>query len=124
MECGVVVSKKTYFDVRIFNPYAKTNMETSLKETYHRQENDKRRLYEQRIIDIEYSSFVPLIFSATGGMSKITSSFYRHLAEKLSERHDKLFRYNGSLEMSSQFHFVDSAISATLDILILFQTRS
>ena len=33
--------EKTYFDVRVFNPYAKTNMETSLMKTYRRQENDK-----------------------------------------------------------------------------------
>ena len=38
------------------------------------------------MIDIEHSSFTPLIFSATGGMSKLTSNFYRHLAERLSEK--------------------------------------
>ena len=54
-----------------------------------RHENDKRRQYEQRVIQVEHSSFVPLVFSATGGMSKSTSNFYRHLALKLSMKRDE-----------------------------------
>ena len=44
--------------------------------------------YEQHtyILGIEHTSVVALIFSATGGMSKITSNFYKHLAEKLPEK--------------------------------------
>ena len=62
-------------------------METPLTKTYRRHENDKRRQYEQLILNVEHSSFVPLVFSATGGMSKLTSTFYRHLALKLSAKH-------------------------------------
>ena len=33
--------EKTYFDVRVINPFAKSNMETPLVETYHHHESDK-----------------------------------------------------------------------------------
>ena len=57
--------ERTFFDVRVFNPFAKSNMDTPLATTYRRHENDKRREYEQRVIQVEHSSFVPLVFSAT-----------------------------------------------------------
>ena len=52
--------ERTFFDVRVFNPFAKSNMDTPLATTYRRHENDKRRQYEQRVIQVEHSSFVPL----------------------------------------------------------------
>ena len=45
-----------------------------------------KRKYEQRVIEIEHASFIPLIFSLTGGKPNITSHFYRHLAEKIVEK--------------------------------------
>ena len=41
--------ERTFFDVRVFNPFAKSNMDTPLATTYRRHENDKRRQYEQRV---------------------------------------------------------------------------
>ena len=51
--------------------------------------DDMRMINEQRIIQVEHSSFVPLVFSATGGMSRSTSNFHCHLALKLSVKHDE-----------------------------------
>ena len=81
---------ETYFGFRIFNPFAKSNRKTPVAETCHRHEKEKCHKYEC-LIDIEHSSFTPLIFSATGGMSKLTSSFYMHLAEKLSKKIQSLY---------------------------------
>ena len=96
--------ERTFFDVRVFNPFAKSNMDTPLATTYRRHENDKRRQYEQRVIQVEHSSFVPLVFSATGGTSKSTSNFYRHLALKLST----LVCDTQSSTLSSQFRPITS----------------
>ena len=49
---GVWGGEKTYFNVRVFNPFSKSNTETPLSETYHRHENEKKRTYEQCVIDI------------------------------------------------------------------------
>ena len=35
--------EKTSFDVRVFNPFSKSNTEPSLSETYHRHENEKKK---------------------------------------------------------------------------------
>ena len=44
----------TFFDVRVFNPFAKSNMDTPFATTYRRHENDKHRQYEQCVIQVEH----------------------------------------------------------------------
>ena len=49
-------------------------------------EMEKRRCYEQRIHEVEHSSFIPLVFSAVGGMGTAASVFYKRLASMLAEK--------------------------------------
>ena len=65
---GVAGSKRHFFDVRVFNPSAQSNCATSLQSTYRKHEMEKKRHYEQRVLEVERSSFTPLVMSATGGM--------------------------------------------------------
>ena len=43
---------------------------------YRRHENEKRRAYQQRILEVEHGSFTPLVFSATGGMGPAATVTY------------------------------------------------
>ena len=83
--------ERTYFDVRVFNPYAISNRQSSLSTTYRTHEREKKRQYLQRIRDVEHSSFSPLVFSSTGGMAKEASVFYKRLASLLSELHEQAY---------------------------------
>ena len=51
--------QKAYFDVKVFNPLAPTYGSTSLPQCYRRAELEKRRMYEERIREIEHGSFTP-----------------------------------------------------------------
>ena len=42
--------------------------------------------YEQRVLEIEHSSFTPLVMSATGGMGPLATIFYKRLAAMLAEK--------------------------------------
>jgi hypothetical protein len=53
---------------------------------YHHHEQEKRRRYNERIREVEHTSFSPLVFSLTGGMSKATQIAYKRLANLLAER--------------------------------------
>ena len=35
---------------------------------YRMHENEKKRLYSRRVLDIEHGTFTPLVFTTTGGM--------------------------------------------------------
>ena len=77
--------ERTFFDVQVFNPNVRSNRPSSLPSLYRRHERQKRTKYEQRIRDVERSSFCPLIFSTSGGAGPAASSFLKRLAEKLSD---------------------------------------
>ena len=73
---GVAVVRKPtscYIDVKVFNPHVSTNRSSSpsaiYRSRYRRYEKIKKRSFEDRIREVEHSSFIPLIFSATGGMA-------------------------------------------------------
>ena len=47
--------------------------------------------YNQRVIDIEKSSFNPLVFTTTGGMAPECNRVNKKLAEKIAEKHRELY---------------------------------
>ena len=79
---------KAYFDVQVFNPLAKTYSTQTLKAAHKSNENMKKRLYAERIINVEHGTFTPLVFSCLGGMSVECAHFFNRLADKLSEKRD------------------------------------
>ena len=78
-----------FFDVRVFNPHASSNRLSSPGACYRRHEREKRRMYEERIREVEHGSFTPLVFAATGGMGIAAEIFYKRLASLISERNDQ-----------------------------------
>ena len=80
--------ERAFFDVRVFNPCAQSNRQTSLQSTYRRHEQEKKRQYDQRIREVEHSTFTPLVLSTTGGMGRAATTFYKRLAAMLSEKRD------------------------------------
>ena len=49
-------------------------------------ENEKKRQYNQRILQVEHGSFTPLVFSCFGGMSRKCGRFFSHAADHLAEK--------------------------------------
>ena len=80
--------ENTFFDVRVFNPHAPSNKNQTLSACYRKHEKEKKRVYEQRIREVEHSSFTPLVFSATGGMGREATCFYKRLASMLAQKWD------------------------------------
>jgi hypothetical protein len=78
--------QKAFFDVKVFNPYAKSNQKFSLASCFNHHEKGKKRAYEQRILEVEHGSFTPLVFSTTGSMGRQASIFYSRLAHLLAEK--------------------------------------
>ena len=93
-------SQDAFFDVRVFNPLALSYQSTTMQAIYKSQEQEKKRSYNQRVCEIEYGSFTPLVMSVTGGMDP---------SEKRSES------YSGVMNLMRcriQFSLLRSAITA------------
>ena len=57
-----------FFDVRVFNPTSKRYVNQEISKTYEVNEIEKKKLYKERILQIEHGSFTPLVMSTTSGM--------------------------------------------------------
>ena len=73
----------------MFHPNAPSAIQAPLASQYAKHERSKRREYEQRVRDVEGASFVPLVFSSTGGMGPACATTFKRLADLLSD-HEKL----------------------------------
>ena len=105
--------EKTYLDVRVFNPHAPSNRKTDISNCYRRHEAEKKRAYEQRIREVEHSTFTPLVFSATGGMAKQSTTFYKRLASLLAVKWDHSYSSTLSwLRCRISFSLLRSAIQS------------
>ena len=56
---------------------------------YKRHELLKKRQHDQQVREVEHASFTPLVLSATGGMAKEATIFYKRLAVCLSSKWDQ-----------------------------------
>ena len=86
-------SQDAYYDVRVFHPNASSYVSKPLSALFctHDHEQTKKREYGQRIRDIEHSVFTPLVFSTSGAMGREATTFYKRLADLLSEKQDKAY---------------------------------
>ena len=75
-----------YCDVRVFNPIAKCHLNQSLSSVHRRNEAEKKRQYNQPILQVEHGSFTPLVFSCFGGMSRECSRFFSQAADHLASK--------------------------------------
>ena len=104
-------SERCFVDVRVFNPYAQSNV-NSISAAYRRHENIKRRAYGQRVREVEHASFTPIVMSATGGLAPEATTFYRRLASLLASRWgDDYSVVMGWLHCSLSFSLLRSAIA-------------
>ena len=78
--------EKTFFDIRVTHPTADSHMTKSLEALYTDNEKQKKRAYNDRVINIEKATFTPLVFTTTGGMGPECQKFNKRLAELISQK--------------------------------------
>ena len=75
---------RAFTDVRVLHPQAQSNSDKSISQIYQSHEKNKKREYNDRVLNVEKATFTPLVFSTTGGMALEALQFLKHLAEKIS----------------------------------------
>ena len=51
-------------------------------------EQEKKRAYNERILQIDHGTFTPLVFSINGSMGRECQKFYSCVAQMISEKRD------------------------------------
>ena len=89
--------ERTFFDIRVTHPNAPSNRTIDLKRLYKRNEEQKKSLYEDRIVQNEKATFCPLVFSTTGGVGELCERHHKRIAEliasKRNEKYSDVMRY-------------------------------
>ena len=87
-ECG---DQRAFFDIRVFNPIAPSHLNSSLSNCYRKNEQEKKRAYDERVRHIEHGVFSPLVFSTAGGMGPVAIVVYKRLASLISDKYKKSY---------------------------------
>lgn len=77
---------KLFIDVRIFNSRAPTNKCLSVEKVLKKHEDEKKRAYGERILQVEKSYFTPVVFSTSGIIGNEADKFYKQVANRLSDK--------------------------------------
>ena len=57
---------------------------------YKKHENEKKRQYAERVMEIEQGTFTPVVFTTTGGMAYKCVKYQSRLAEPIAKRREKV----------------------------------
>ncbi len=105
--------ERTFMDVRITHANAPSNRTLSLEQIYSRNENEKKRKYNSRVIETEKSTFVPLVFTTTGGTGKECSRYHKRVAELIAaRRNEKLSHVTSYIRTKISFSMLKSTLVA------------
>ena len=66
-----------FFDASVINPNARRYAKQELSKTYQLNQKEKKCLYSKRIMQVGGGTFTLLVMSATGGMRRESSKFYK-----------------------------------------------
>jgi len=78
--------QQAFFDVRVFDPNANRYLNTNLQQCHVTNEKEKKRCYNERVLQVEHGTFTPLVFSIYGSMGRECAKFYSRLADMIAEK--------------------------------------
>ena len=77
---------RVFFDIRVTHPNTLSNERKPPIQIYKDNEKEKKRRYNERIINVEKATFTPLVFTTSGGMGPECERLNRRAAELLAEK--------------------------------------
>ena len=71
-------------DIRVCHPNADSYKVLTPEQVYRLHENEKKIMYERRVLEVAQASFTPLVFTTTGVMGRECLRYHSRLAELIS----------------------------------------
>ena len=111
--------RSAFFDVRVCLPNAASYRDLTSKQIYKKHENEKKRQYAERVMEIERGTFTLLVCTTTGGMADECVKYRSRLAELIANKNRESY--------SSAISWIRAKVSFTIvrsAILCLRGSRS
>ena len=88
--------QQAFFDIRVTNADCNSQIEKPLKTILRSHENEKKREYNARVMEVEQGTLTPLVFTAKGVIApeatQLLKTLCAKIAEKTGERYDDVTR--------------------------------
>ncbi len=78
--------QRAFFDVRVTNPLAPSYASIPLQQHIKSQEQEKKRSYAHRILEIEKGSFTPFVFTVVESCGKECDALLKRLAAQIAHK--------------------------------------
>ena len=78
--------QNAFFDVRVTNVDSESQRNTKVATILKQHEDEKKRNYNKRVMEVEHGTLTPLVFTTTGVMGYECARYHKHLAKKLGEK--------------------------------------
>ena len=75
--------ERTFIDIRVFHAPAPSNASKHIPAMYISHEQEKKRSYNARVLEVEKGTFTPVVFSTTGGMGNEAGKLLKKLAQRI-----------------------------------------
>ena len=75
-----------FFDIRVTHVNALSYKDVSTNSIFKKHEAEKKREYNQRVLDIEHGTFTPLVLGTNGEFGLESQMFIKRLAEKIAAK--------------------------------------
>ena len=83
--------EKTFLDVVITHPNCPSYAEMPAEQLYRSMENKKKAKYNERILQVEKASFVPIVGSTFGGWGDEATRYHKRIASLLADKRNEQY---------------------------------
>ena len=83
--------EKTFLDVVITHPNCPSYAEMPAEQLYRSLENKKKAKYNERILQVEKASFVPIVGSTFGGWGDEATKYHKRIASLLADKRNEQY---------------------------------
>ena len=78
--------RSAFFDALVCHPNADSYRDWTPKQINNKHENEKKRQYAERVMEIEQRMFTPQVFTTTGGMADEWVKYHSRLEELIANK--------------------------------------
>ena len=82
--------QKAFFDIRVFDTKACRYLNKSLQQCHAMNEHEKKRSYNERVLQVVHETFTPWVFSIYSSMGRERNTFYSRLSQLISDKRNLL----------------------------------
>ena len=81
-----VPGQRLFLDIRVFNAHALRYRNLEVTKSFKINETEKKRQYNERVLQVENGTFTPLVFATNGSMGEECKAFYKRLSEMIAKK--------------------------------------